>query len=152
MTEPKNEPVRIALPARPDKVSPSGNGAEHPAVRIVLPALTPVAPVRLVPPKITPSVAPDSATKPGTAIRGLPAASEPRFADPSQSRPKNETARVSTLTPSPVPPAEAGPPVPVVVTASPLDGFDAIPVPFRWVLFGIASANFLIQIWIYVVS
>jgi hypothetical protein len=87
--------------------------------------------MRLVPPKIKP----------------LPAASEPRSADPAQSRPKNETARISTL-----PPPPAVPPVPLEVTASQVDGFDAIPSPFRWVLFGIASANFLIQIWIYVVS
>lgn len=131
MTEPKNEPVRIALPT-PDKVSPSGNGAKHPMVRIVLPTRTSAAPVRLVPPKITP----------------VPAAFEPRSADLNQSTPKNETARISTLT---FPPGV--PPVPlVVVTASPPDPFDAIPPAFRWVLFGIASVNFLIQIWIYVVS
>jgi hypothetical protein len=125
MTEPKNEPVRIALPARPDKASPPGNGAEHPAVRIVLPTRTPVAPVRREPPKITPL---------------QPAAPEPQAAVPTESGPKNETARISTLTP------------PLVVTASRLDPFDAIPPTFRWALFGTASANFLIQIWIYVVS
>ena len=96
MTEPKNEPVRIVLPAQ-----------------------TPIAPVRLVSPKITP----------------LPAASE------LQTPPINETARFSSV-----------PPVPVRPTSSPLVGFDAIPPAFRWLLFGFASVNFLIQIWIYVVS
>ena len=109
MTEPKNEPVRIVLPAR-----------------------TPMAPVRLVPPKITP----------------LPAASESQSAGPAQDRPKNETARITILMPPIRPAEEAGP----VATSRPRDGFDAIPLTFRWVLFGFASVNFLIQIWIYVVS
>ena len=125
MTEPKNEPVRIALPARPDKAPPSGNGAAHSAVRIVLPTRTPVAPMRRAPPKIAP----------------LQAAPELRPAGPAHSTPKNETARFSSV-----------PPVPVAVTSAPVDGFDAIPPTFRWALFGVASVNFLIQIWIYVVS
>src|SRR5687767_644370 len=126
MTEPKNEPVRIALPSQPEKASPSGNGAEHPLVRIVLPTRTPVAPVRRAPPKIT---------------------------VPPHSTPKNETARISELAPPPaLPIAKGAQPLPVVAVSSPLDGFDAIPPIFRWVLFGIASTNFLIQIWIYVVS
>jgi hypothetical protein len=107
MTEPKTEPVRVAFPAR-----------------------TPAAPVRLVPPKITPSAAEDCATKP-----------------------KNETARISALTPPlSFRVAEGAQPVPVLVTSSPADAFDAIPPSFRWGLFGFASLNFLIQIWIYVVS
>ena len=99
MTEPKNEPVRIALPPRPDKASLSGNSGEHPAGRIVLPA------------------------------------------GQTHSTPKNETVRFSSV-----------PPVPLAVPSSQLDAFDAIPPTFQWALFGIASVNFLIQIWIYVVS
>lgn len=127
MTEPKNDPVRVALPPRPDKAPPSGKGAKHPGVRIVLPTQTPAAPVRLVPPRITP----------------LAAVPESRAAVPTESRPKNETVRISTLTP---------PPLAVVVTSSLPDPFDAIRPTLRWALVGTASVNFLIQIWIYVVS
>ena len=112
MTEPKNEPVRIVLPAR-----------------------TSIPPVCLVPPKITP----------------LPAASEFRSAGPAQDRPKNETARISTLM-SPIHAIDGLPPALGITTSSALGGLDAIPPAFRWILFGSASVNFLIQIWIYVVS
>jgi hypothetical protein len=66
--------------------------------------------------------------------------------------PKNETARISSLPASPARSAEGVPAVPLVATARPVDGFDAIPATLGWGLFGIASVNFLIQIWIYVVS
>src|SRR5687767_13177584 len=111
MTEPNNEPVLISVPPQPE-ASPSGNGVERPLVRIVLPTRTPVAPVRRAPPKIT---------------------------VPPHSTPKNETARISELpSPLPIPVAKGAQPAPGVAASGPLDGFDAIPPSFRWVLFGIA--------------
>ena len=54
MAEPKKETVRIALPPRPDKTASSPSIAKRDTARIVLPSRTPVAPLRRLPPKITP--------------------------------------------------------------------------------------------------
>lgn len=64
MAEPKKETVRIALPPRPDQQSPSPSNGGRDTARIVLPSRTPVAPLRRLPPKITPLPSPDSATEP----------------------------------------------------------------------------------------
>jgi len=168
MTEPSKEPVRIAFPSRPDETPPSPSAAPDDTVRIVLPSRTPAAPVRRVPPKIPPlpaktpeSIAvssllqplpkppgPDSSAQSRAALSPRPPASEAGRADSAQAGPKNETARISILpTPTPVPP----PSISMVATAR-LDPFDAIPRSVRWGLFSFAFVNFLIQIWIYVVS
>ena len=105
--------------------------------------------------------APEMSPESPMAIAPLPAVS-------TQPGPKNETARISVV---PRPAAAAKPainmtktqpllsrptvgvqPAPVMVTAKPLDPFDAIPRSFCWGLFGIAALIFLIQIWNYVVS
>lgn len=165
MTEPNKEPVRIAFPSRPDKTPPSPSTAKDDPVRIVLPSRTPAAPVRRVPPKITPFAGrtpesipvpsllqplpkppgPDSSAQSRAALSALPPAEAGR-AGSAQAGPKNETARISIL-PTPVPPPSIG-----MAVAPKLDPFDAIPRFFRWGLFSFASLNFLIQIWIYVVS
>ena len=203
MAEPKKETVRIALPPRPDKTPPSPSSRD--TARIVLPSRTPVAPLRRLPPKITPLPSADSATESPTislrrppiapppaaatspllqplpkppgeeigaesraAITPLPLVSEPRPAGSTQPGPKKETARISILprpTAAPAPtinmtktqpllirPAAGVQPAPVVITARPLDPFEAIPRSFCWGLFGIAALIFLIQIWNYVVS
>lgn len=168
MTEPNKEPVRIAFPSRPDKTPPSPSAAKDDPVRIVLPSRTPAAPVRRVPPKITPLLGktpesipvpsllqplpkppgPDSSAQSRAALGALPPASEAGRAGSAQAGPKNETARISMLpSPTPVPPPSIG-----LAVAPKLDPFDAIPRSFRWGLFSFASVNFLIQIWIYVVS
>jgi hypothetical protein len=168
MTEPNKEPVRIPFPARPDKTPPSPSAARDDTVRIVLPSRTPAAPVRRVPPKITPlpdktpeSIAvpsllqplpkppgPDSSAQSRAALSALPPASDTGRAGSAQSGPKNETARINILpTPTPIPPPSIS-----MAVAPKLDPFDAMPRSFRWGLFSFATVNFLIQIWIYVVS
>jgi len=168
MTEPNKEPVRIAFPSRPDETPPSPSAPRDDSVRIVLPSRTPAAPVRRVPPRITPlpaktpeSIAassllqplpkppgPDSSAQSRAALSPLPPASEAGRAGSAQAGPKNETARISILptpTPAPAPSFSPG-------TAARLDPFDTIPRSVRWGLFSFAFVNFLIQIWIYVVS
>jgi hypothetical protein len=159
MAEPEKETVRIALPPRPDKASPSASAAKHDTVRIVLPSRTPPTPVRRVPPAISPRCSPiapppavaaspllhplpkppgpETSAEPRAAITPLPPVPELRSARPTPSGPKKETARI-TIVPRP--------------TAKPLDPFDALPRPFCWGLFGIVTLIFLIQIWNYVVS
>jgi hypothetical protein len=63
MAEPKKETVRIALPPRPDKMQPSPSAEKRDTARIVLPSRTPVAPLRRLPPKITPLPSSESATE-----------------------------------------------------------------------------------------
>src|SRR6476469_9808830 len=64
MAEPKKETVRIALPPRPEQAASAPSIVKRDTARIVLPTRTPVAPIRRLPPKITPmpSAAPESAT------------------------------------------------------------------------------------------
>ena len=168
MTEPNKETVRIALPSRPDETPPSPSAARDDTVRIVLPSRTPVAPVRRVPPQITPLPArtpestaassllqpwpkppgPGSSAHSRTCLSPLPPASEPERAGLAQAGPKNETARINILpTPTPARTSSTSMGAPAK-----LDPFDAIPRPVRWGLFSFAFVNFLIQIWIYVVS
>ena len=168
MTEPNKETVRIAFPARPDATPSSPGSVPDDTVRIVLPSRTPAAPVRRVPPKITPLPikAPeciagssllqplpkppglDSTAQSRVALSPFPPASEAGRAGSSQAGPKNETARISILpTPTPL----RSPPISMVATAKP-DSFDALPRSVRWGLLSFAFVNFLIQIWIYVVS
>jgi hypothetical protein len=176
MTEPNKESVRIAFPSRPDKTPPAASAAKHDTVRIVLPSRTPVAPLRRVPPRITPLPASDSAVEPpaifprrppamppqsvavSPLLQPLPkppgpetsaesrAATTPPPAGSIQAGPKNETVRINILS-RPAPAAK-----PAINMTRTLDPFDAIPRPFCWGLFGIAAFIFLIQIWNYVVS
>jgi len=55
MAEPNNENVRIAVPPRPEETAVASNVTKHDTARIVLPPRTPVAPIRRLPPKITPT-------------------------------------------------------------------------------------------------
>ena len=170
MTEPNKEPVRIALPPRPDKAPPSASTAQPETGRILLPSRVPWAPVRRVPPKIIPSIPADPATKPCRASPGIPTSS-PVSASPvlqplpkppgaeglpdsgpggsTESGPKHETLRIVNLTKAPLSPGQPGP---LLVASEPQDPFDAFPRAFCWSLFGIAALIFLIQIWNYVVS
>ena len=75
MAEPKKETVRIALPPRPEKTPSSPPIAKRDTARIVLPSRTPVAPLRRLPPKITPVPAADSTTEsPTISLRRPPIA------------------------------------------------------------------------------
>lgn len=78
MTEPEKESVRIALPSRADKTSPSASAVKHDTVRIVLPSRTPAAPVRRMPPKITPLPASDSAAEPAAISPRRPPVASPQ--------------------------------------------------------------------------
>ena len=61
MAEPRKETVRIALPPRPETASsPASAAVKHDTARIVLPPRTPVAPMRRLPPTITPQRSSDS--------------------------------------------------------------------------------------------
>ena len=141
-----------------------------------------MAPIRRLPPKITPTSPAEGAAEtpmprpPGESPVLQPMPKPPGIPDsadnsvfPSVNRgPKKETARISIL-PRPAPmiaPAinatktqpslvlSAGrvQPAPVVITSRPITPIDAIPRPLCWVVFGISAAIFLILIWNYVVS
>ena len=108
-------------------------------VRVSLPA---TMPIRRLPPNLTPDLM------------------EARS-------PKKETARINIL-PSPTPLASAPPPTtaetlpiqagattpvtPFVVNSRPVIPMDPIPRPLCWMLAGISTVIFLIQIWNYLVS
>ena len=118
MTEPKNDPVRIALPPGPENTSPSKSPGKNDTVRIVLPSRTPAGGVRRVPPKLTPVPSPESDAEPApvaprrppvvppkpVALSPLlaplpnpPALAETERASATHSGPKNETARIRSL-------------------------------------------------------
>jgi hypothetical protein len=78
MAEPKKETVRIALPPRPDKLQPSASAEKPDTARIVLPSRTPVAPLRRLPPKITPLPDPASTTEPATISLHRPPVAPPQ--------------------------------------------------------------------------
>jgi hypothetical protein len=67
MDEPKKETVRIAPPP-PEQAATAAAVAKHDTVRIVLPARTPVPPIRRLPPKITPL----ASSQPTESARELP--------------------------------------------------------------------------------
>ena len=172
MTEPNKEPVRTPLPMRQDEVAPSGIAAKHDTVRIVLPSRTPVAPVRRLPPKITPAPAADSAPHPSPiSHRCAPVRPPERTTVSALLRPLpkppgaqlNETntsiaAALETQPASSIPPGPKNETARITVlprpapASKPLDPFEALPRSFCWGLFGIAVLIFLIQIWNYVVS
>ena len=93
MAEPKKETVRIALPPLPDKPPSSPTVAKRDTARIVLPTRTPVAPLRRLPPKITPLPSSDSPTEsPAISLRRPPVA------------PPQDTTTSHMLRPLPKPP------------------------------------------------
>ena len=97
MAEPKKETVRIALPPRPPTMPPA-SVTKNDTVRIVFPSRTPVAaPLRRVPPKITPLPASDTASEPSAISPRRPPLANPE-----------STAVSPLLRPLPKPP---GPPV-----------------------------------------
>ena len=113
MAEPKKETVRIALPPRPDKAPPAPSSIKRDTARIVLPSRTPVAPLRRLPPKITPLPSADSTTEaPTISVRRPPVA------------PPQVTATSPLLRPLPKPPgpetsAESGAAINPLPAASP---------------------------------
>jgi hypothetical protein len=132
MAEPKKETVRISLPR------------------------TPMPPSRRLPPNIAPTPVADATMETPTLMPDASALLQPMPKPPGtpdmpasiNRGPRNETARISIL-PRPVGGAQAPP---VVITSSPVAPVEAIPRPLCWLLLGISTAIFLIQIWNYVVS
>src|SRR6478735_1752773 len=89
MAEPKKETVRIALPPRPEQAASAPSIVKRDTARIVLPTRTPVAPIRRLPPKITPL--PSAASEPessGGLPRRPPPASSPSTSPLLQPLPK----------------------------------------------------------------
>jgi hypothetical protein len=158
MDEPKKETVRVAPSPKPEGATAAHNAAApREAARIVLPSRTPMAPVRRLPPALTPSVTQkiEAATEgprvlprrppvtpPGSnstplspkaegppAIRPFPLEREGNKAPPAIRGPRNETARISVL-PRPTP----GPPGPATGTHTqrlPIDSPESTSFPAR---------------------
>ena len=130
MAEPKKETVQISLASGPQQAGPAPSVAKREASRILLPTRLPGGPIQRVPPKITPSSSAEALLQPLPKPPGI----------------EKEIARL-------VPPSAAGiQPAPMVITSRPSNSAEAISRPLCWVLLGISTLIFLIQIWNYVVS
>ena len=108
MAEPKKETVRIALPPRPEQAAITPSIVKRDTARIVLPTRTPVAPIRRLPPKITPPPASESTTEAPTILPRRPPVATPASSPLLQPLPKPPGAGAdadATAAVRPVPPA-----------------------------------------------
>ena len=181
-------PVRPPTPASPPVCPPSAAPASTDSP---MPPFRPPVPPPSTP-RVTPPVSEDAETfdvampprprvlppaprvvAPAAPSSGVSAAPANYPGSGSQSGPKQETARISTL-PESAAPARAGvkmrktqplltvpqptrdatiithsPAAPAAVTPGTSSGIDAIPMPLIWAAFGISAITLIIQIWNY---
>jgi hypothetical protein len=132
--DPKNEPVRITAPPRPETKAPGSAAESREPVRINLPARPPARPA---PPPGPTVPANPSGLKKETARVGAPI-------PPAAPVQMKKTQPLVTMPESTAPPS-----VPLTVTSEPAPVIESVSMSLCWAVLGVSAVILIIQIWNY---
>lgn len=167
--KPSLAPAPPPMPPRPSSAFPASAGAATPATadgvgaKAQVPAMPPRPSVLPPPPRVAPAastpgaLAAAPANYPGSSTQAGSKEETGRISIlPQTASPQAPTAKTTGTQPSAMASPVKIPTAPVTVAApasrTAVSGFDAIPLPICWTIFGISAVTLFIQIWNYLSS